>query len=101
MQTPQTFEEFKALIHGMRDRERFVFDLSNPNEEEGSEVEFYFTIRRDPDHEPQGNLYYQYRDSLGRHRKAEGDDLGMEKGNKRITKLGDGQLQTYYSWLKK
>ena len=101
MRSPQSFQEFKELIHGMRDRERLVFDLLDPSEEEGSEVEFYFTIRRDPDREPQGNLYYQYRDSLGVHRKAEGDYLGMAKGNKRLSLLADSQLETYYSWIKK
>ena len=94
MRSPKTFDEFKILIHEMADRERLVFEVLNPTGKKGPEIEFYFTIRRDPDRKPQGNLYHQFRDSLGRHQE------GMDKGNKRLALVTDSYLQTIYSWIK-
>jgi len=79
----------------MSHRERFVFKVLNPSDEEGVEIEIYTTVRRDAGREPQTNLYYQWRDSLGEYRE------GMNKGNKRLSLVTDSYLQTIYSWLKK
>jgi hypothetical protein len=96
MRSPKTFAEFKTLIHEMAHRERFVFEVENPSDEEGTEIEIYTTVRRDnKDREPQANLYYQWRDSLGEYRE------GMNKGNKRLTLVTDSYLETIYSWIKK
>jgi hypothetical protein len=93
MRSPKTFDEFKTLIHGMTHRERFVFEIENPNDEEGAEIEIYLTIRRDGS-EPKSNLFYQWRDSLGEYRQ------GMNKGNKLLSLVTDSYLQTIYSWIK-
>ena len=94
MRSPKTFEDFKILITEMTHRERFVFAVLNPSEEEGTEVEIYSTVRRDSDRTPQGNIFYQFRNSLGEYRE------GMNRGNKRVALMSDSYLKTIYSWIK-
>jgi hypothetical protein len=93
MRSPKTPEELKQIIFEMKDRERFVFPVSDVCDHKGFEIEFYLTIRRDTS-EPQANLYYQFRDELGVHHK------GMDKGNKRLSLIDDAWIRTYFSWIK-
>lgn len=111
MRSPKTFDEFKDLIHNMRPRDRYVFEVVDPSEDWGESLEIYFTLV-----DGKGNLYYQMTDALGKCRETvdpEKDALkgkfhpegtvyrqGMNKGNKRLSLVNDSYLQTIYSWIK-
>lgn len=90
MRSPKTFDEFKALINHMRPRDRYVFEVVDPSEDWGENLEIYFTIA-----DGKGNLYYQMTDAIGKCRE------GMNKGNKRMSLVADSYLETIYSWIKK
>jgi hypothetical protein len=89
MRSPQTFDEFKALIYEMRHRDRYVFEVKDPDDDWGENLEIYFTLAQG-----RGNLYYQMTDALGKCQE------GMNKGNKRLALVNDSYLETIYSWIK-
>lgn len=89
MRSPQTFEQFKTLIHEMRHRDRFVFEVVDPSEDWGENLEIYFTLVGG-----KGNLFYQMTDAIGKCQET------MNKGNKRLALVTDDYLQTIYSWIK-
>jgi hypothetical protein len=73
----------------MRPRDRYVFEVIDPSEDWGENLEIYFTIV-----DGKGNLYYQMTDAIGKCRKT------VNKGNKRMSLVTDSYLGTIYSWIK-
>ena len=116
MRSPKTFAEFKDLIEHMRPRDRYVFEVIDPSEDWGENLEIYLTFVIPKSGKPYTNLFYQMTDELGKHRltidpekdalkgifRPEGTEYreGMNKGNKRMSLVTDSYLETIYSWIK-